>query len=179
MTKLEKLFDLIERMGIKVCFNDLKQFGLLGLYIESEKSAPTILIDNSIKNEEKELFKVLLEELGHFYTSSGDSLSNAYTYRKKLSISKCELKSEKWLCEYLISEKELVDAINSNPASIEDICEYLDVDTEILISRLKSLALKKQSLYLGNDKFLMLTKLPNIYVYDAYLFNNKSNIYSF
>ncbi|MCU9810049.1 hypothetical protein LEQ06_19055 [Paraclostridium sp. AKS46] len=143
MTRIEKLFDLIEKLGIQVYFNDLKKLGFLGLYIESEKSVPTILIDNSIKNKEKELFKVLLEELGHFYTSSGNSLSDASTYRNKLNISKCELKSEKWLCEYLISEKDLIDAINSNPTTTEDICEYLDIDIEILISRLRSLALKK------------------------------------
>ncbi|WP_250675406.1 ImmA/IrrE family metallo-endopeptidase [Paraclostridium ghonii] len=172
MTRVEKLFDLIEKLGIQVYFNDLKQLGFLGLYIELEKSAPTILIDNSIKNKEKELFKVLLEELGHFYTSSGNSLSDTSTYRKKLNISKCELKSEKWLCEYLISEKDLIDAINSSPTSTEDICEYLDIDIEILISRLRSLSLKKQSLNLGNNKFLMLTKLPNICVYDAAFFSN-------
>lgn len=106
MTRVEKLFDLTEKLGIQVYFNDLKQLGFLGLYIELEKSSPTILIDNSIKNKEKELFKVLLEELGHFYTSSGNSLSDTSTYRKKLNISKCEFKSEKWLCEYLISEKD-------------------------------------------------------------------------
>lgn len=178
MTRLEKLFNLTEKLGIKIYFNDLKHFGVLGLYIESEKSAPTILIDSSIKNKEKELSRVLLEELGHFYTSSGDSLSNASSYRNKLSINKCELKSEKWLCEYLISEKDLINAINSNPASMEDICEYLDVDIEILITRLKLLALKKQSLHLGNNKFLMLTKLPNIYVYDGSFFSNQPNLYS-
>lgn len=172
MTKTEKLFNLAENLGIEVYFNDLKPLGYLGLYIELERSSPTILIDNSIKNKEKELFKVLLEELGHFYTSSGDSLTDTSTYRKKLNINKCELKSEKWLCEYLISEKDLVDAINYNPTSIEDICEYLDVDVEILISRLKSLALKNQSLDLGNDNFLMLTKLPNIYICDTSFFNN-------
>ncbi len=179
MTRLEKLFNLTEKLGIKIYFNDLKHFGVLGLYIESEKSDPTILIDSSIKNKEKQLSRVLLEELGHFYTSSGDSLSDTSTYRKKLNISKCELKSEKWLCEYLISEKDLIDAINSSPTSTEDICEYLDVDIEILITRLKLLALKKQSLHLGNNKFLMLTKLPNIYVYDASFFNNQPNIHSF
>lgn len=172
MTRLEKLFDLTEKLGIKVYFNDLKQLGFLGLYIESEKSSHTILIDNSIKNNNRELVRILSEELGHYYTSAGNFISDVTTYRKKLDINKCEFKSEKWLCEYLIPEDELIDAINFKPTSIEEICEYLDISIDIIMTRLKSLALKKESLDLGNNKFLMLTNLPNIYVYDASFFAN-------
>lgn len=172
MTVIDRLFNLIENLGIKVYFKDLKCLGYLGLYIELEDSSPTILVDNSIKNNNRELVRILSEELGHYYTSSGNSISDATTYRKKLDINKCEFKSEKWLCEYLIPEDELIDALNFNPTSIEDICAYLDVDIDILMSRLKSLALKKQSLDLGSNKFLALTNLPNIYVYDASFFTN-------
>ncbi|SCI82442.1 Domain of uncharacterised function (DUF955) [uncultured Clostridium sp.] len=167
MTKLEKLFNLAEKEGIGIYYKDLKSLGFLGLYIECYESPSMILLDDSLKSDYKKTYKVLLEELGHHYTSCGDSISCVDTYLEKLKINKCEIKAERWLCHYLISSDDLINAINKYPTSVEDICDYLNVDIEMLLSKLRFLALENKSLYLGNDRFLSLTNLPNISIYDT------------
>ena len=166
MTKLEKLFNLAEKEGIEIYYKDLKILGFLGLYIECYESPSMILLDDSLKNNDEKAYKILLEELGHHYTSCGDSISCVDTYLDKLKISKCEIKAEKWLCHYLISTPDLIDAINKYPTSVEDICDYLNVDIEMLLSKLKFLSLETKSLNLGNDRFISLTNLPNMFIYD-------------
>lgn len=166
MTKLEKLFNLAEKEGIEIYYKDLKILGFLGLYIECYESPSMILLDDSLKNNDEKAYKILLEELGHHYTSCGDSISCVDTYLDKLKISKCEIKAEKWLCHYLISTPDLIDAINKYPTSVEDICDYLNVGIEMLLSKLKFLSLETKSLCLGNNRFLSLTNLPNMFIYD-------------
>lgn len=166
MTKLEKLFNLAEKEGIEIYYKDLKILGFLGLYIECYDSPSMILLDDSLKNNDEKAYKILLEELGHHYTSCGDSISCVDTYLDKLKISKCEIKAERWLCHYLISTFDLIDAINKYPTSVEDICDYLNVDIEMLLSKLKFLSLETKSLHLGNDRFISLTNLPNMFIYD-------------
>lgn len=166
MTKLEKLFNLAEKEGIEIYYKNLKILGFLGLYIECYESPSMILLDDSLKNNDEKAYKILLEELGHHYTSCGDSISCVDTYLDKLKISKCEIKAEKWLCHYLISTPDLIDAINKYPTSVEDICDYLNVGIEMLLSKLKFLSLETKSLCLGNNRFLSLTNLPNMFIYD-------------
>lgn len=166
MTKLEKLFNLAEKEGIGIYYKDLKNLGFLGLYIECYETPSMILLDDSLKNNDEKAYKILLEELGHHYTSCGDSISCVDTYLDKLKISKCEIKAERWLCHYLISTFDLIDAINKYPTSVEDICDYLNVDIEMLLSKLKFLSLETKSLHLGNDRFISLTNLPNMFIYD-------------
>lgn len=166
MTKLEKLFNLAEKEGIEIYYKDLKILGFLGLYIECYESPSMILLDDSLKNNDEKAYKILLEELGHHYTSCGDSISCVDTYLDKIKISKCEIKAEKWLCHYLISTPDLIDAINKYPTSVEDICDYLNVGIEMLLSKLKFLSLETKSLCLGNNRFLSLTNLPNMFIYD-------------
>ncbi|MFL1469030.1 ImmA/IrrE family metallo-endopeptidase [Paraclostridium bifermentans] len=166
MTKLEKLFNLAEKEGIEIYYKDLKILGFLGLYIECYESPSMILLDDSLKNNDEKAYKILLEELGHHYTSCGDSISCVDTYLDKLKISKCEIKAERWLCHYLISTSDLIDAINKHPTSVEDICDYLNVDIEMLLSKLKFLSLETKSLHLGTDRFVSLTNLPNMFIYD-------------
>lgn len=166
MTKLEKLFNLAEKEGIEIYYKDLKILGFLGLYIECYESPSMILLDDSLKNNNEKAYKILLEELAHHYTSCGDSISCVDTYLDKLKISKCEIKAEKWLCHYLISTPDLIDAINKYPTSVEGICDYLNVGIEMLLSKLKFLSLETKSLCLGNNRFLSLTNLPNMFIYD-------------
>lgn len=166
MTKLEKLFNLAEKEGIGIFYKNLKSLGFLGLYIECYDSPSMILLDDSLKNNDEKAFKVLLEELGHHYTSCGDSVSCVDTYLDKLKINKCEIKAEKWLCHYLVSTDDLIDAINKCH-TLDDICEYLDINIDILLSKLKFLSLRSNVLNLKNGKFVSLLNLPNIIVYDS------------
>lgn len=175
MTKLEKLFNLAEKEDIEIYYKDLKILGFLGLYIECYESPSMILLDDSLKNNDEKAYKILLEELGHHYTSCGDSISCVDTYLDKLKISKCEIKAERWLCHYLISTPDLIYAINKYPTSVEDICDYLNVGIEMLLSKLKFLSLETKFLNLNNGNFLVLTNLPNIYITEGSFYNINSS----
>lgn len=171
MTKLEKLFNLAEKEGIGIYYKDLKSLGFLGLYIECYETPSMILLDDSLKNDSKKAYKILLEELGHYYTSAGDSISCVDTYLDKLKVNKCEIKAERWLCHYLISTEDLINAINKYPTSINDVCDYLDVDIAMLLSKLRFLSLETNFLDLGNENFLILTNLPNLMIIPTLKFN--------
>lgn len=171
MTKLEKLFNLAENEGLTIYYKDLKSLGFLGLYIECNEAPSMILLDNSLKSDNKKAYKILLEELGHHYTSCGDSVTCIDTYLEKLKVNKCEIKAARWLCNYLISTPSLIDAINKYPTSVEDICGCLDVDIEMLLSKLKFLSLETNSLDLKNGNFLTLTNLPNLMIVSTIQFN--------
>jgi hypothetical protein len=50
---------------------------------------------------------------------------------------------------------------------MDDLAYYLGVSVKILTKRLGYLALKKQMLDLGENKYLVLTNLPSLYVYES------------
>lgn len=168
MTKLEHLYELARLEHIEIYFFNLKEIGLLGLNVSKENMPHMIFLDTSIKKDKKLHTNVLAHELGHYFTSFGNSLSEN-NYTEKVLNNKCENKADKWACEFLVKENELIDALNKNINCVYDIAEYLDVDVEILLKRLEYLSLQKTTLRVSDTKQLILTNLPNIYLYeDAY-----------
>lgn len=169
MTKLEKLYELAKKENIIIKYTELQSMGLLGLNVNKEGLPSIIFLDYSIKNDYYTHLEVFSEELGHYFTTSGKFVS-VDTYKNKLLNAKCENKALKWACEFLISEDEIIDLVNKN-LFIEDIYEELEVSKYILDKRLEYLALKKQTIYLGNNKYLVLTNLPNIYIHTKFEYN--------
>ena len=169
MTKLEHLYELARHEHIGIHFFDLKEIGLLGLNVIKENMPHMIFLDNSVKEYKRLHTNVLAHELGHYFTSFGNSITET-NYIEKVLNNKCENKADKWACEFLIREDELINALNKNINCIHDIAEYLDVDVEILLKRLEYLSLQKPTLRISATKQLVLTNLPNIYLYeDTYL----------
>ncbi len=167
MTKLERLYELALNENIEIRFFNLKEIGLLGLNVSKENMPHMIFLDISIKSDVRLHTNILAHELGHYFTSLGNSI-NSNSYVGKILNNKCENKADKWAYEFLITEDELVDAFNAYPTSIEDVCEYLDVDLETLIKRLEFLSKKNTVLDLGNNRLLSLAGLPNIYIHDGF-----------
>ena len=165
MTKLEHLYELARLEHIEIHFFDLKEIGLLGLNVIKENMPHMIFLDISIKKDIKLHTNVLAHELGHYFTSFGNSI-NETNYAKKILNNKVENKADKWACEFLVREYELIDALNKNINCIHDLAEYLDVDVEILLKRLEYLSLQKSTLRISDTKQLILTNLPNIYLYE-------------
>ncbi len=165
MTKLEHLYELALHENIDIHFFNLREMGLLGLNVSKENMSHMIFLDISIKGDTKLHTNVLAHELGHYFTTIGNSI-NSTDYAQKILNNKCENKADRWACEFLISEDELVDAFNNNITSLHEIAEYLDVSIEIVLKRLEYLSLQKRTLRISDTKHLMLTNLPNIYFYD-------------
>lgn len=165
MTKLEHLYELALNEHIDIHFFDLKEIGLLGLNVSKENMPHMIFLDHSVKKDTTLHLNILAHELGHYFTSFGNSIAET-NYIEKVLNNKCENKADRWACEFLIREDELIDALNKNINCIHDLAEYLDVDVEILLKRLEYLALQKPTLRISDTKQLILTNLPNIYLYE-------------
>lgn len=165
MTKLEQLYELALHERIEIHFFDLSEIGLLGLNVSKENMPHMIFLDHSVKKDTKLHLNILAHELGHYFTSIGNSI-NSTNYMKKISNNKCENKADKWASEFLIKEYELIDALNNDICSLHEVAEYLDVSIEMILKRLEYLSLQKQTLKITNNKYLVLTNLPNIYFYE-------------
>lgn len=165
MTKLEHLYELALNEHIDIHFFDLKEIDLLGLNVSKENMPHMIFLDHSIKKDKNLHLEVLSHELGHYFTTVGNSI-NSTNYSTKILNNKYENKADRWACEFLITEDELVDAFNKNITNIHELAEYLDVSIEIILKRLEYLSLQKQTLKITSNKYLMLTNLPNIYFYE-------------
>ena len=48
------------------------------------------------------------------------------------------------------------------------MAEYLNISLNILKKRLEYLSLQKQSIKVSDNKYLILTNLPNIYFYESF-----------
>lgn len=165
MTKLEKLYEIAREENINIYFFDLSQIGVLGLNVEKEGLPYMIFLDYSIKNNPLLHLETLAHELGHYFTLVGN-LINSCSYTEQLQVNKYENKAEKWACEFLITENEIIKLINSKIDCVYEMAEKLEVSIEILNKRLEYLSRQKQILDLRNDKYLVLTNLPNFYVFD-------------
>lgn len=164
MTKLEKLYDLADKNNISIHFFDLTEVGVLGLNIEKEGLPHIIFLDLKLKSNNTLHLEILAHELGHYFTTVGNTLNNK-NYREGLYNNKFENKADKWACEFLVTEEEIINALNKNITNIHELAEYLDVPLNILKKRLEYLSFQKQSIVVSDNKYLILTNLPNIYFY--------------
>lgn len=171
MKKLGKLYKLAYEYKIDIHFFDLKEIGTLGINIEKEGLPHMVLLDNSLKKDDRVHLEVLAHELGHYFTTVGNFINNTIIYSDSLEINKAENKADRWACEYLITEEEIIEILNKKIVGVDDLADKLDVSVKLLSKRLGYLALKKQMINLINGKFLILTNLPNFYIYEPIEFN--------
>ena len=164
MTKLEKLLQLAEDENIIIHYTDYLPYNLGGLYVEIGGVGPIINILNSIKDNHYEFIEVLAEELGHYFTSAGDSLNNVTTYTDKLNVCRCERKALKWACNFLVTKEDLVNALEFGCKSYYEFSEYIGVSEEIIKYKFELLALVDNQVKLGKY-YIILSNLPNIYIY--------------
>ncbi|MPM38456.1 hypothetical protein SDC9_85085 [bioreactor metagenome] len=177
MKKLEKLYKLANDLNISIHFFDLKHIGVLGLNVEKDNMPHMIFLDHSIKQDNRLHLEVLAHEIGHYFTTVGNFI-DAKSYYSKLQNGKCENKADRWAYDYLIPEKELISILSKKNFNAYELSDSLEVGVEFLIKRLEYLALQKQTLYLGNDRYLALNNLPNLIIYEPILFNQSKEVYN-
>ena len=166
MTKLDMLYNLANKHNIQIHFFDLTITGCLGLNIEKENMPSMIFLDNSLKKDKNKHIEVLAEELGHYFTTVGTSVGNIKTYSDKLELNKVENKADKWATNFLITEEDIINLINKNITCIYEMADIIGVSVEILMKKFKYLSKVKQMLDLGNGKYLILTNLPSLIIYN-------------
>lgn len=85
-----------------------------------------IAIRKDIETSNKKMC-VLAEELGHYYTSTGNILDQS-----NLNNSKQERRARVWAFNRVLPVARIIDAASKGYTQVYEMAEYLDVDEEFL-----------------------------------------------
>lgn len=158
---LEKIENYIEKNNIilDTC-KELEKFGKSALYCHINDKDIVLLSNSYHTKPTEEKLEILLEEIGHYATSVGDTFKENNTTSEKIIHDKCEKKAVIWGANFLITEDDIKKYISISD-SVEELTEYLGVTQFILYEHLYNLRNKKRYIYLDNGK-VDLYRLPNI-----------------
>lgn len=172
--KLEMLFNLIKRENIIVEYVDFSP-AIQGIYYKADGYLPIIGINENIISNKKLFTCVLAEELGHHFTSIGDSSAEYYSLIDRVNLNKTEAAALKWAAEYLLPLDEIINAIKKGIKNIDDLSDFLGVTDEFLLERFKFIARKQPYIRIQKNLFITLTNLPNIYLFNKFYRNEKND----
>ena len=96
-----------------------------------------IAIKKDLSEEEKTC--VLAEELGHYFTTSGNILDQSYN---KVLNRRQELRARRWAYDKLLSAEAIVNAYNEGNRTIWDMAEALHVPPCFLADAIKDLRIR-------------------------------------
>jgi len=122
----EDLLEIADKENIEVIEFKFKSEKIKGLYVDN------VIAINPILSTSVEKACILAEELGHYYTSTGDILDqNDICNRKQEHLAR------KWSYEKMVPLKKLISASFEGCRNIFELSEYLGVTEEFLKSTLK------------------------------------------
>lgn len=139
MDKINIVFNIINTQNIIIEETNFKNSKAKGLYLKLNDFPPIIALDKSILSYRSLFLSILAEELGHHFTTQGDLLKDSNSYSDKLIKNKKENLAKKWASNFLISDEEFVQALNSCISNHFDLCDYFDVTEEILNYKILSI----------------------------------------
>lgn len=128
MPKLDKLLNICATSGIHIERTKLPA-NLKAIYFAEHNTAPVISIDYSI-NTRSEAACILAEEVGHYYTSSGNLLTDSDLH--KTIISKQESVAKRWAFKYMISLSDIIDAHRASCSTLHEVAEFLCITEDFL-----------------------------------------------
>jgi Zn-dependent peptidase ImmA (M78 family) len=133
---MQSLLALAEKENIEVIHHSIPS-SFLGLYIDDRDSS-LIILDPSLKRYPPLQRCILAEELGHHFTSVGNTIHHAANFPFwKLHQSKTELKALKWSATNLIPRRELLLACRRDRlTTVEELADYFQVTPELMKFRL-------------------------------------------
>ncbi len=131
--KLDKLLNICATSGIHIVRTKLPK-NLKAIIYSDNNTEPVISLDHSI-NTYKETACILAEEVGHYYTSCGNLLTDSNLH--KSIVRKQENIAKRWAFQYMISLSDLIDAHKASCATIYEVAEHLQVTEEFLKEAVK------------------------------------------
>lgn len=115
------LINIIDAKKLRYVETDMKPLGLKGLYFDDY-----ICVCNSIETTAEKTC-VLAEELGHFFTTQGDTLDQSSLYNQKQ-----EEKARRWAANALIDPNRLIDAFEHGVRNRWELSQFLEVTEEFI-----------------------------------------------
>ena len=129
LTLLEKLTEECEKSEINI-ENQALPKNINAVFYEDKETEPVITINKALKTQSGQAC-VLAEELGHYYTSCGDLLTD--TSIDKIVINQQENRAKRWAVKKLISIKRIIKAFESGVSNMSEMADYLDITESFLI----------------------------------------------
>lgn len=163
LSKLDKLLGIAEQENIIIDYVSFSS-NINGLYYREEDMPPIIGINENIVSNTKLFSCVLAEELGHHFTTVGDTTAECYCYADRLVVNKKETVALKWATEFLMPLYEIIDVIRSRGNSFSSIADKLQVTDQFLLKRFEFLSKHNHNIIIDNHTCLELSKLPNIFI---------------
>lgn len=139
-----------ENKGIKIKEKKLK-YGLKGLYKNSK-----IIIDSNISTENEKKC-ILMEELGHHYTTYGNIIDTTI-----INNNKQEIIARRWAYSNLISIPSIIDAYKNGLRNTYEIADFLGVTEDFFIEALKYYNDKYGLIYIHDDYIIKFDPLEII-----------------
>lgn len=134
LTTLEKLHEKIHTEGIQFEKHHLPG-NIKGFYYHTDCIPPIITVSTTLDNSKEETC-VIAEELGHYYTSFGNLLTDSKL--DKTVIRKQEEQAKRWAIKKLVTLKKIVAAFENGARNISELAEYLDVTNEFLLQSIET-----------------------------------------
>ncbi len=144
MSKLKKIFNIIEKENIILEDIEFVYDASKGIYFKVPNLPPTIGIHKSILSYSYLYTSVIAEELGHHFTTYGDLTCYETNYLDNVIKNKKESIAKFWAADFLISDDEFEQALHNSISTIEDMCEYFNVTKEILDYKILSIILNEK-----------------------------------
>ena len=126
--KLDKLLKICATSGIHIERTKLPT-NMKAFYYSDQDIDPVISIDYSVDNQ-NEVACVLAEEVGHYYTSSGNLLTDSDLH--KSIVRKQENIAKRWAFKYMVSLSDLINAHNASCQTLNEVAEFLNITEEFL-----------------------------------------------
>jgi len=120
----EKLLSEAEKEQLEIIFHPLHE-NIKGLYCDG-----IIAINNNVSTTSEKTC-VLAEELGHYYTSTGDILDQSITKNRKQ-----ERQARAWAYMKLVPLVKLIAASKAGISNYPELAEYLNVTERFLTEAL-------------------------------------------
>ncbi|AOT68374.1 ImmA/IrrE family metallo-endopeptidase [Geosporobacter ferrireducens] len=126
-----------------------------------------ILINESIRNDERLYRIVLAEEIGHYRTTIGDITPRKYMcYRDRLLVDKKELQALRWATDLLIPTDTLLKIIREKTAStVQELIDYFFVTYDFFMHKLDFMAKQKDMWDIDEERVLCLYNLPSVFIH--------------
>lgn len=138
MIYLKDILKLISKE--KIILEEINSSILDGIYVKCPNSSPIIGIKTGLDTDNsKKYISILSEELGHYFTTYGNSTCTYKNNLEKLNRDKKENLARSWAANFLISDSDFVNALNKCIVTYSDMAEYFNVTEEMVNIKVKSI----------------------------------------
>ena len=128
LARIEELLDECNQSKVIVEYGNLPD-NINAIFYKDCDTYPVIALSQTLKTQAEQCC-ALAEELGHYYTSYGNLLTDSNV--DKTIIAKQEYIAKKWAVQRLVSLRNIIKAYKAGARNFYEMAEYLDVTEEFL-----------------------------------------------